>query len=172
MKIARVITTFDCGRNCSYCCNKYQTLISQGREIDDIVDVMQYDQIILTGGEPMLYPERIIDICKRLREWDYKGPIWLYSAKYVPMMWEVMQHVDGLHFTMHTDSAADMDGFNLVQTLASTYRDKSFRLYISPSIVRAMTIYPFLWKRVEVKPWIPEGKCPLPLGEELFILKE
>jgi organic radical activating enzyme len=170
--IARVITTFECGRACVYCCNKYETLISKAIEIHDIGQASGYDQVLLTGGEPMLYPAKIIGYCMRLRECGFKGKIYMYSAKFVPAMWDVIPHLDGIHFTLHTASWQDRNEFNMLQVLVGSNQDKSFRLYISPSITQAITIYPNLWKRVEVKPWIPEGQCPLPEGETLFSLKE
>jgi hypothetical protein len=170
--IARVITTFECGRACVYCCNKYETLISKAIEIHDIGQVSGYSQVLLTGGEPMLYPGKIIDYCKRLRECGFKGQIYMYSAKYTPQMYEVLPYLDGIHFTLHTASWQDLNELSSLQVMMGANKDKSYRLYISPSITQAITIYPNLWKRVEVKPWIPEGQCPLPEGETLFKLEE
>ena len=172
MKIARVITTLACGRSCEYCCNKYETLTQLRKKIREISEVWDYDQILLTGGEPMLQPKRIIEICQKLRDSRYPGKIYMYSAKWTTELWDVLEYLDGIHFTLHTASQDDVSDFMNFQNMIRCFPEKSFRCYISPSIAAPIRIYPNLWTRLEIKPWIPEGKCPLPSNEELFILEE
>jgi hypothetical protein len=50
--------------------------------------------------------------------------------------------------------------------------ENTYRLYIDQRIAQVLIIQPDVWIRLEVKPWIPEGKCPLPPNETLFILNE
>jgi organic radical activating enzyme len=182
-KTARVIITFDCERSCDYCCNKYKSLMDKGIHIDDIVPLFNYDEICITGGEPMLYPERTLTIIKRLKQYvKQTTKIYLYTAKYVNNSNSryIRCLVNGIHFTLHKTSTKEdvkdfekfQDDILLHEQLSIMYGMKSFRLFIHPRMSYPVKIYPFIWKRVEIKPWLEEGNCPLPKNETLYILNE
>jgi hypothetical protein len=81
-----------------------------------------------------------------------------------------MHEVDGVHFTLHENSTdEDIAGFQSFQRLAGAH-EGSFRLYLHPGVSGSIILVPGVWSRVEVKPWLPEGECPLPQDEELFVL--
>ena len=171
MKSARVIMTLACERHCVYCSNYYQSIMQSAKEIDNIDEVSDFDEILLTGGEPMLFPEKLIKIIEQIRKNSFAA-IYLYSAKYTAKMKEIIELVDGIHFTLHSDtSPMDVVDFHTFQSLLSMYPRKSFRLYLNHDIHLPVTVYPYLWKRVEVKPWLTESECKLPENETLFILK-
>ena len=60
---ARVIVTMKCNRKCKGCCNEHLG------EINRVVfeDLFKYDEISITGGEPMLMSERVVEMVHRLR---------------------------------------------------------------------------------------------------------
>lgn len=171
MKAARVLITKACQRSCSYCCNEQPGALDSATTITDLSALDGFEQVLITGGEPMLYPDRILSIVKEVRERNPGVVIFLYSALYVPDVTEkVIEAVDGFHFTLHHPCTADdVEGVQAIQALAHKHGDKSFRLYLNPDVTAAIRIYPYLWARVEVKPWMAE--CPLPEGEQLFTLK-
>jgi pyruvate-formate lyase-activating enzyme len=168
MRKARIIMTLDCSRHCSYCCNKQPGLLDQGKMLEpEMTELKGYDEAMVTGGEPMLYPWEAANLASILRD-DLKIPkIYLYSALYRPELWEIIGAFDGMHFTLH-ENASDSDVYQieLLEHLISKNLDKSFRLYINPAVGHKVTISPHLWKRVEVKGFL--NPCPLPKDEELF----
>lgn len=172
MKIARVITTWDCNRDCDLCCNKNLPVQPETCSLEDLRD---YDQVLLTGGEPMLYPEQLLETIKYLRSWrsDEWQKIYLYTALWTPALKEIVKHVDGIHFTLHHPvGPRDLEGLRHFQRLISKpeYAEKTFRLYIESRVKVRVEITPSLWERVEVKPWLDQ--CPLPENETLFQLEE
>jgi hypothetical protein len=92
-------------------------------------------------------------------------------------MEDVTGWFEGIHYTLHYPlTIEDINGFYKFQDLLwrekALTRDNTYRLYVDPRIETPLIIKPSLWTRVEMKAWIPEGKCPLPIGETLFILNE
>lgn len=53
---ARVIVTMKCNRKCKGCCNEHLGEINRV----DFEDLFKYDEICITGGEPMLMSERVV----------------------------------------------------------------------------------------------------------------
>lgn len=172
MKIARVITTWACPRDCDNCCNKDPGIVEQAKPCS-VADLQaEYDQVILTGGEPMLHPVRILNIIKQLRRQTHPNvqKIFLYTAMFTPALHGLVPRLDGVHFTLHYPlRRGDVWGFYRFQNLAQhAGPEKSFRLYIEPRITKPISIIPSAWARVKVKPWLDQ--YPLPPNEELFQL--
>lgn len=170
MKIARVIVTWDCPRDCDLCCNKNLPAEAKPRRV---ADLKGYDQVLLTGGEPTLYPVRLLEIVRELRQQTpaEKQKVYLYTALYRPALGSLVEVTDGVHYSLHHPlHPADLEGFYRFQRLIGAYPGKSFRLYIEPRIRQAIEIVPSRWEKVEVKPWL--DFCPLPPDEELFYLQE
>jgi hypothetical protein len=173
LKTARVITTWDCNRNCDKCCNK--NLPAEPIPCT-LRDLPGFDGVVLTGGEPLLYPEKLLDIVRALRtaRWIDKSDqkIFLYTALWTPHLWDLVGKLDGIHYTLHYPASdSDLIGFEHFQNLLREYQgsEKSFRLYLEPRITEPILLYPNLWSRVEVKPWL--DFCPLPENETLFVLR-
>jgi hypothetical protein len=176
--IARLIVSFDCIRNCPYCCNKYSNIINKAISLKGKLDLLKnYKTICVTGGEPLLHFKETKEIIIFLRNQFPKRKIYLYCAWYKKLedIIEIDNLVDGIHFTLH-DTATNEDLFKFdefqlyLQDTFDENKQKSYRLYVYPSI-KELTIYPYLWKRVEVKPWLNEKICVLPKNEFLFIYK-
>jgi pyruvate formate-lyase activating enzyme-like uncharacterized protein len=186
MKIARLITTMACNRSCDYCCNKYDSLIGKAIDITTLDPILDSDVVCLTGGEPMLYPDKLERIIYSLKGGTMMMgqpnlKIYLYSASYwspdfQKSLRDFIPLVDGIHFTLHAKTTSqDIEGFTSLQAAIEEHRkygtgDKSFRAYIAPDIKNYIPVVPYLWSRLEIKPWIPEGKCPLPPNETLYRL--
>ena len=181
MKKARVIITFDCFRNCQGCCNKYGTIMKNAKSLQNITDLKNYDVVMITGGEPMLYPNKVIDLTKSLKKENPNIKVYLYTANH-KNAWDleqVLQYVDGIQYSLHSNATGiDMDDFQCFQAQIFTWADvKSFRLYIDQSIKGTVHITPDLWQRIEIKPWLTESQLlaqqpnGLPQEEELFILQ-
>lgn len=175
MKTARLIITFDCNKDCSYCCNKYTSLIKKAMPNTNLDSLVNYDAICITGGEPFLDLDRTLHIVEELAQLKTTNPnlkLYLYTAMFKPLIgiYRIIRLVDGVQYTLHAKSnELDIHHFKMFQTdIASQYPDKSCRLYIHPDVPYEVPIIPSLWKRLEVKPWIKEEDCCLPQNETLY----
>ena len=174
MKTARVIITFDCKRNCDGCCNKYTTLMNKAIWIDNFNTLMEYDEVCITGGEPMLDCERTYNIISRLSCAGFSGRIYLYTALFNPQIARLFKWLDGIHYTLHYPAnRKDFAGLKKFQRLLRKYHKNphkiSCRLYIDPRVQKSIAIIYHLWSDIRHNYWIPEGKCPLPEHETLYI---
>jgi hypothetical protein len=168
-KVARLITTLDCNRNCEYCCNKQEGMIEQARRINDLSMLNGYDVVCITGGEPMLDPIRTKDFIRAIKLYYSKAKIYLYTALYDRYIRKIIPLIDGIHYSIHRNlRPSDISRFEEFQNyIFDCSDDKLFRLYIESGVDLAVPIIPCLWKRIEVKPWMVN--CPLPENEDLFL---
>lgn len=129
---ARLIVTYRCNRSCLGCCNNHDNRV---REITDINELIEYDEIVITGGEPMVIPEEISKFIINVAGAGYRGSIFLYTA-YLrinsDLHKDIVDMVDGITYTLHAESL-DGDIKNLKRL--SSYRrladsDFSSRLII------------------------------------------
>ena len=174
---ARVLITKLCHRNCPNCCSKYTSIVKDAIESNNTKDFKKYDVVMITGGEPMLFPDKVITFTRALKKQNPNVKVFLYTALYTKRLREVMEVVDGVHFTIHAEATKqDIEDFQLFQGIANTFKlggyTKSFRLYCDPNCLIPFTLYPWLWKRMEIKPWIMEGDCKLPDNEDLYVLND
>lgn len=63
MKKLRLLLFKECHRGCEGCCNKDWDL----KSLLKADNFLPYDEILLTGGEPMLDPLLVIDAAERIR---------------------------------------------------------------------------------------------------------
>jgi organic radical activating enzyme len=111
-KTARLIVTYNCNRSCPGCCNTHGNTV---RKIENIEELLGYEEIILTGGEPMLLGFKLLDFIYRIHDLKFKGNIYLYTAYWndANMNYrELLQLVDGITFTIHAE-ANDKDIISL-----------------------------------------------------------
>lgn len=170
-KTARIILTFDCNRRCVGCCNDSMDLMSQAKVISKVSDLAGYDEVIVTGGEPFLHPDSLVDFLKEVRALRPRPRIYLYTAMYhrgaLPY---VLPLVNGIHYTLHAEAThKDVDAFHAFQNYAEYFTGHSFRLYVDNRCCIPVFVKPSVWQRVEMKGWIDNGNCPLPPNETLFI---
>jgi len=181
MRKARVLVTQKCNRNCDGCCNKSNILDSM-KVIKSIDELLPYDEIMITGGEPTLVRDKVITLFEQLKERYYMGNRLIYSATYDEDFYsKLIPIIDGLHFTLHYE-ATDKDVRDL-RDLSLFLKDylsrktnvsenyKSFRVNIDKRLYER---YDFSnidfspWGSVRKMEWIKD--CPLPNQEELLYL--
>ena len=164
-KKLRLVLFEACNRNCEGCCNKDWDLAS----LPECTDYTPYREILLTGGEPMLNPELVVQAIREIRE-QTDAPIILYTADLTQQLWLFLISglIDGLTVTLH--EAADVPLFYDFDSrfLPSAKLKQRLRLNVFKE-AGAVTAKPH-WK---VKPnieWI--RNCPLPDGEVLMRYKK
>jgi MoaA/NifB/PqqE/SkfB family radical SAM enzyme len=169
---ARLIVTLKCNRNCEYCCNKHG-VIDQKVEIDSVEPLKDYGEVVITGGEPLLNVNRTVGIIRKLRKQNPKMKVFLHTAK-LPSLEDfnsVLMEIDGLSYTVHEDaSEEDIEDLTTVQVIAAFHQNHSFRLLVFRSVSDKVFLIPEVWDRIKIED--PMDDCPLPQGEDLFLLKE
>lgn len=181
---ARLIVTLKCQKSCAGCCNNYNRIMSQcctigDKDIEWLAD--RYSEIVITGGEPFLFPELVYDLLVRLRKVRQNLKVYLYTATYNYVKGrELLFLLDGLQFSLHGGpgfSSKDIENLVMWQKASSNFPECSFRLYVDAAITQAVPIAPRAWNRIRIEPWkteqqlLAETPNGLPPGEDLFLLK-
>lgn len=107
-KVTKVVVTRKCNKRCRGCVT---------RTLDDIQkvtfeDLMGYEDILITGGEPMLMSDRCVELVHRLKLKGFSGKIFVSfsDASRVGRYWAasmLIDEVDGIIFTLHNNSSKD-----------------------------------------------------------------
>lgn len=170
MKKLRLLVTSTCNRKCAGCCNKEWDL--QSLPISNLSELSEFDELIITGGEPLLFPEETVGLAASVKKLYPHIKIYLYTA-HVTAFWETfmrfkteknLEFFDGFHITIHEDaSEIEIDTLRQLQLFHYIFKEKSMRLQIFPDVNHRITIYPRFWKRITFNPWIEN--CPLPQNE-------
>jgi hypothetical protein len=162
MKILRLLITPDCNRSCAGCCNKQWNI-----EALPIVKSFDcYDQIILTGGEPLM-DSKILNtvwILKALGSVQTELYVYTAHARNVKL---ILNHVDGVTLTIHEQKdLKDFIALNefLLKNLA--YHGLSLRLNVFDEVSLPSDLDLSLWKVKSNIEWIED--CPLPTDEEFM----
>ena len=125
MKRLRLLVTRDCQRSCKGCCN------------DSVGDVpvwdgsADYDEIMITGGEPLLFVEelRVLWFALRART---NAKLYLYTAlvgeKDALDALELIKIFDGVTITLHTEE--DIELWLVFYEPHIRYMDLSVRLKV------------------------------------------
>ena len=159
MKKLRLLLFEKCNRDCEFCCNKQWDL----KKLPVEKDFTQYDEIILTGGEPMLDPFLILKTIKRIREQNSRVPIYLYTAKIDDwsMVLLVLSKLNGITITLHEQ--ADVNTFLYLSERIKErgFKEKSLRVNIFKGVKVFSDIS--MWKVKRNIVWL--NPCPLPENE-------
>ncbi len=154
--ILRLLLWSACDRSCAGCCNG-------DWDVDNLPvvterEIAHAEMILLTGGEPMLCPDRVKSYVNylRARTIQHPIPIILYTAK-PERLPEMDLHLDGFTVTLHEQ--ADVAPFLKVADLMTG----SLRVNVFKGV--ELPYWPALWSRKTEIEWIPD--CPLPTGEIL-----
>lgn len=61
----RILVSWKCNLDCNYCCNKLESVRKEIRKVK-LGDIKwaDYKVVCITGGEPLLFPDRVIEVCK------------------------------------------------------------------------------------------------------------
>ncbi len=171
-KTARVIVTYRCDRKCENCCNEH---IRNAPEVQ-FEDLLEYDEIVITGGEPMLIAMRVFGLVHRLLDRKFRGRIWLYTATFNANSWEhkmLIRYVDGITYTFHADyTNRDISRLkDLTEFLNSGGLSGSYRLMVDSRVMRDISLQDIKgirkWTDIKALVW-KDGACPVPQHEELL----
>lgn len=174
MKTARVILTLDCNRDCKFCANKISSEIENAIVTDDVRNLEDYEAVVITGGEPMLYQNALLDFTYEIRDRFPDTKIFLYTALYTPSMPRILEGLDGITFTIHhLMSISDLNGFYDLQDLivddCFDLSWKNFRLLIEESISTPINIIPSRWDSIRTFAMSTVSTdCKIPDNETLF----
>lgn len=160
-KTLRLIYTPKCNRSCEGCCNKDFDLPNLPRP-----DHFNYDEIFITGGEPLLYVDQLIGFIKAIRLVS-NAKIYVYTAMVDNLegLKKIFKITDGLTVTLH--EPADQNPFywfNKYLEKNPSLPRKSLRLNVFKG-VNLKNDYPY-WKIKKDIEWIKN--CPLPKNEVLM----
>lgn len=167
-KKLRLVVTEKCHNKCPMCCNNRFDL-----KAIPVVDRFDYDEISITGGEPMLYPDKVAEIADTLRKAakivGANPKIWLYTSKLNPMTFRMIaKYIDGVCYTPH--NAVEVAMFKAVNRMLLRSEvgvgkeGFSLRLNLFKEQAKALKKENLsLWK-VKDMVWIKD--CPIPEGED------
>lgn len=159
MKKLRLLVTPECNRNCEGCCNKEWNL----EALPACTSYEGYDEIILTGGEPMLYPRRVQNIIHQIKSENPTAKIILYSAHQEKLLQHslMLEHIDGITLTLHTRDDAMKFAMMNEMLLSIEFGHMNLRL----NVFKECDYEPHLimWNVKNNIEWIKD--CPLPQDE-------
>lgn len=173
----RLLVTAECPNKCPMCCNNSWDFSKLPK-----VEHFDYDEIMITGGEPLLFSTKVWDLIHSIKTLH---PI-LYPAESIPKVYiytsiceapkilNVLLISDGIVFTPHNKEAInDLVLFNnfLLNTKILEREPRSLRLNLFKDIKEMLPkdIDLSLWKVKDME-WIKD--CPVPQGEDFRRLPE
>lgn len=169
-KKLRLIVTNVCNRNCEGCCNK--DWVYEGPKEFTVEQAQEYHTVIITGGEPLLYPEKVFNLMHKFNK------VMLYTASICDetKLKNILLHpaLVGLTFTIH-----DQKGFedfkifkkvidDLIEKHNWSLMNVSCRVSIFVNDVKLEPIDLYGWD-VKLTEWIKD--CPLPNDEDFGVLQ-
>lgn len=156
MKKLRLLITKNCNKDCSGCCNKQWDL----SKLPVCTSYAEYDEIMITGGEPMTEPLRVQRLIRAIRKENTFAKIILYTTDLATVLFYCLDWMlDGLTVTIHDR----YDARHFVESEREADFDESLSLRLS--IFKGISIGPlkYKWKIKEDIEWI--DPCPLPENE-------
>ena len=163
----RLLVTTKCHNKCLKCCNKGWDFNSL-----PVVDRWNYEQIMITGGEPLLFPLATQAIIQSIRNIHLlqgtTTKIYIYtSIADKKSFYPVLDKVDGIVYTPH--SKKDVESFleinKVLLTDPSITEGKSMRLNLFADIKAFIPENTDLSKwQVKDMEWV--DNCPVPDGED------
>lgn len=170
-KTARVIVTLNCNRRCPGCCN---INLPGHRKVSTDEELMGYQEIVITGGEPMLIPGKLLEFINRMWDKGYRGKIYLYTSFWngKGISKEILKELDGFTFTLHAE-CTDKDIIALKSLSNSGIlqnKDFSSRLIIDKRVYERYDLSNINFSRWDVirkLEW--KEKCNQAENEELLI---
>jgi hypothetical protein len=160
----RLLLFEDCDRACAGCCNKQWALES----LPGCAEWDGYDEIMLTGGEPMLRPDYVKGVIDAIRV-QVDTPIYMYTAKTSnPLaLVEILEMIEGITVTLHEQSDVGNFCWLLACIKRAGVEGKSLRLNVFSGVdVSGLALAD--WNIKDNIEWIPD--CPLPENERFMRL--
>jgi len=179
MKKLRLLVTPYCPRQCTGCCNLSWNL----NLLPICEDYSQYDEILLTGGEPL---SNIVDLnlCIKdvVSQKKETAKIYLYTAGInTPLKYTyitsliIMEILNGVTITLHDNSdkqyLTEFDYYlkDNLKGCPITEENLSLRLNVFKEVDFDPSTLRCNWKIKDNIEWIPD--CPLPEDEEFMRYK-
>lgn len=165
---ARLIITEKCSRSCSYCVNRQPGILDNAVELHDFSRLKGYDNLCITGGEPMLEPELALGLARAAKIMLSPMKVYLYTSYFDKLddLTATLNWCDGLTFTLHEGTnEEDLRRYKLVQAYIRTAAWlESKRLKIHWAVPPVNTVG---WNRIDTL--VPKPDCGIAPGERLFI---
>ena len=99
----RILVDWRCNLSCAYCCNEQPRIREQIKPVSlDEIDFSRYKMVCISGGEPLLFLERLHDVCVRVPPGKlivlYTNGIHLGRLEAKRVRWEGVSAINvGLH---------------------------------------------------------------------------
>jgi len=157
MKKLRLLLWETCNRTCPGCCNHDWDLTAL--PVATLEMLSTQDVVILTGGEPLLFPDRLHAAIRWVRK-SCRAEVYIYTAKVnsLESAVGVLAAVDGITVTLHEQS--DVKPFlRFADAVDGIQRSKQVNVFRGVSLSHV----PSGWHSKQNVVWIPN--CPLPDGE-------
>ncbi len=169
-KKLRLLLTTECPNKCPMCCNNswdFSRLL--------VVERWDYEQIMFTGGEPLLYLDKVCALADSIRTitsaMGTKPKLYVYTAVCdSDKLTYLINHVDGIVLTSHNkESAEAFKRFNDLVNASTIlfnnpFNDKSLRLNLFPEIKEYLKDEDLSGWQVKDLQWIKD--CLVPDGED------
>lgn len=136
MEKLRLLVTTKCPNKCPMCCNNSWDFSKL-----PVVEHFNYKEIMITGGEPLLFPEKLANLAESIKTvqklaYGNKGKLFLYTAL-ADMLPNYIRYFDGVVYTPH--SVNDVHSLLEANNFLLDYKDelmesKSLRLNLFPDI--------------------------------------
>jgi len=157
-KKLRLLVTRACDRNCPKCANKNHDLDA----LPVITGFGGFEEVILTGGEPMLKPELVLDTITAVRVLNPDAKIYVYTARVgaTDAALDVAFESDGMTVTLHEQ--ADVEPFLAFAVVGKELLPKrNMRLHVFEGIKLPFSVLAG-WKLKRCT-WVDD--CPVPEDE-------
>lgn len=168
-KKLRLLVTEKCNRNCPGCCNKQYDINS----LPVITSFFGYEEIMITGGEPLLFVDRVINLITAIKLMnDAFGipvpKIYIYTAlNRWQHLEDALTSADGITFTLHSQQDAYWLRKHITSWPYMYSQLRSVRLNVFEGIMLSNDIIQSGWK-INYKTW--QNECPIPSGEDFMRL--
>lgn len=172
-KKLRLLVTAECPNKCPICCNNRFDI---GKI--PVVDRFDYDEIMITGGEPLLFTEcrnLMITLKDAALYCGRSVKLYIYTAKFdIESFCTHAPIADGFVYTPHSqkdvEAFLELNAFILLHQKSTDINHLSLRLNVFPEIRKYIPVNTdlALWKIKEIQ-WIKD--CPVPDGEDFRRIK-
>jgi organic radical activating enzyme len=160
VKTLRLLLFSACTRDCDLCCNKDWDLDALPIERD----FTSYDEVLLTGGEPMLSPRRIREATARIRTQTARPRVYLYTAMVHRELFALLEEcLDGVTLTLHEQSDVTLLAREFLRVAPTVVPSKSLRLNVFEGVALPDDLDLMGWVVKRDMVWLPN--CPLPANE-------
>ena len=175
MKKLRLLITDECPKNCEGCCNRDWDIVNLPKIELYKHDYSQYNEVLITGGEPLLGIEKLKEIIDTINAgYSRRVPkIYVYTSWNgdPSSFFKTFEYAAGICYTIHTDEDAkfikNCDWFlKQCSYYENQLKNKSLRLNVFKGIDYNKEALSENWKIKDDIEWIKD--CPLP-DNEIFM---